>query len=93
MALYEGVSKSFRTESITKYMLTTVNTREETQRVMVAKLTRLTHKRMIQLHLVAGSCNHLYFTLQAASPETFGYIIVCKTFRIMWSKLHVSNNV
>jgi hypothetical protein len=41
---YEGVSKSFRTESITK-STTTINTRwEATQRVMAAKLTRLTHK-------------------------------------------------
>jgi hypothetical protein len=40
---YEGVSKSFRTESITKYKLTTINTRwEATQGVMAAKLTRLT---------------------------------------------------
>jgi hypothetical protein len=52
---YEGVSKSFRTESITKYTLTTINTRlEATQRVTAAKLTRLTHK--IQLHLMAESC-------------------------------------
>jgi hypothetical protein len=54
---YEGVSKSFRTESITKYTLTTTNTRwEATQRVMAAKLTRPTHKIAIQLHLVAKSC-------------------------------------
>jgi hypothetical protein len=54
--MYEGVSKSFRTESITKYMLTTINTRQEaTQMVMAAKLTRLTHKLVIQLHLVAES--------------------------------------
>jgi hypothetical protein len=52
----EGVSKSFRTESITKYKLTTINTRwEATQRVMTAKLTRLTHKIAIQLQLVAKS--------------------------------------
>jgi hypothetical protein len=52
---YEGVSKSFRTESITKY--TTINTRwEAIQRVVAAKLTRLTHKIAIQLHLVAESC-------------------------------------
>jgi hypothetical protein len=49
---YEGVSKSFRTESITKWT-TTINTRwEATQRVMTAKLTRLIHKIAIQLHLV-----------------------------------------
>jgi hypothetical protein len=54
---YEGVSKSFQTESITKYTLTTINTRwEATQRVMAAKPTRLTHKIVIQLHLVAVSC-------------------------------------
>jgi hypothetical protein len=43
MDIYEGVPKSFRTESITKYMLTTINTRwEATRRLMAAKLTRLT---------------------------------------------------
>jgi hypothetical protein len=55
--IYEDVFKSFRTESITKYTLTTINTRwEATRRVMAAKLTRLTHKIRIQLHLVAESC-------------------------------------
>jgi hypothetical protein len=55
--LYSGVSKSFRTESITKYMLTFGTTRwEATQRVVAAKLTRLTHKMAIQLRLVAESC-------------------------------------
>jgi hypothetical protein len=54
---YEGVSKSFRTESITRCMLTTINTRwEATQRIMAAKLNRLTHKIVTQLHLVAESC-------------------------------------
>jgi hypothetical protein len=49
------VYQSFRTESITKS--TTVNTRlEATQSVMAPKLTRLTHKIVIQLHLVAESC-------------------------------------
>jgi hypothetical protein len=58
MGKYEGVSKSFRTESVIKYMLTTINTHwEATQRVMVAKLTRLTHKIVMQLHLVAESCS------------------------------------
>jgi hypothetical protein len=52
-----GVSKSLRTESITKYTLTRINTCwESTQRVMATKLTRLTHKVAIQLHLVAESC-------------------------------------
>jgi hypothetical protein len=45
---YEGVSKSIRTESITKYTLTTINTRwEATEMFMAAKLTRLTHKVVI----------------------------------------------
>jgi hypothetical protein len=55
--IYEGVSKSFRTESIKKYTLAKINTRwEATQRVMAAKLTTPTHKIAIQLHLVAESC-------------------------------------
>jgi len=38
-------------------MLTTINTRSEaTQKIMAAKLTRLTHRVAIQLHLVAESC-------------------------------------
>jgi hypothetical protein len=54
---YESEPKSFLTESITKYTLTTINTRwDATQRDMAAKLTRLTHKLAIQLHLVAESC-------------------------------------
>jgi hypothetical protein len=54
--LYEGVSKSFRTESITKYTLTTnKHSLRTTQRIMAAKLTRLTQKVSIQLHLVAES--------------------------------------
>jgi hypothetical protein len=53
--VYEDVSKSYRTESITKQ--TTINTRwEATQMVLVAKLNRLTHKIAIQLHLVADKC-------------------------------------
>jgi len=36
-----GVSKSFQTESITKYTLTTINTYwEATQRVMAERLTK-----------------------------------------------------
>jgi len=54
---YERVSKSFRTESITKYTLITTNTcSEATWRVMAAKLTRLPHKTAIPLHLVVKSC-------------------------------------
>jgi hypothetical protein len=56
--------------------ITTINTRqEETQRFMAEKLTRLTHKTDttapsgIELY-------HLQFSLQAASPETFGYTLI-----------------
>jgi hypothetical protein len=42
---YEGVSKSFRADSITKYTLTYgINRWEATQSAMAAKLTRLTYK-------------------------------------------------
>jgi hypothetical protein len=56
-----GCIQKFPDWVITKYTLTTINTRwETTQRVMAAKLTRLTHKIAMQLHLVAESftiCN------------------------------------
>jgi len=54
---YECVSKSFRTESVTKYSFTFGTTRwVATQKVMAAKLIRLTHKITIQLDLAAQSC-------------------------------------
>jgi hypothetical protein len=57
MRHYKAVSKSFRIESMTKYTLTTIKTCwEATQRVMATKLTRLTHRKAMQLHLVAESC-------------------------------------
>jgi hypothetical protein len=53
----DGVSESFRTQSITKYKLTFGITRCcPLQRVMAAKLTRLTHKIAVQLHQVAETC-------------------------------------
>jgi hypothetical protein len=57
-ALSLGVKRSVReAESIRNYMLTFVIARRvATQRVMAAKLTRLTHKIAIHLHLVAESC-------------------------------------
>jgi len=42
---------------------------------MAAKLARLTHKIAIQLHPVT-ELYHLHFSLQVASPETFGYTLV-----------------
>jgi hypothetical protein len=57
-AIYEGLSKSFRTESITKCKLTFGISRCcPFQRAMAAKFTRLAHKIAVQLQLVAESCN------------------------------------
>jgi hypothetical protein len=68
-----GVPKSFRTESITKNALTKRNTHwEATQRVMAAKLTRLTHKNSDATARSGREPYHLQFSLQEASPETFG---------------------
>jgi hypothetical protein len=47
---------------------------------MAAKLTTLTHKIAIQLHLVARKPYHLQFSLQATSTKTFGYTLVCSRF-------------
>jgi hypothetical protein len=52
-----GCIQKFPDWVITKYTPTTINTRwEATQRVMAAKLGRVTHKIATQLHLVAESC-------------------------------------
>jgi len=53
--IYEDISKCFRAESITKYTLTKQSLRSN-KTVTATKLTRLTHKIAIQLHLVAQSC-------------------------------------
>jgi hypothetical protein len=84
-AMYEGVSKSFRTESITKYRFTTINTRwEATQSVMAAKLTRLTHKMAIQLHLVAES----YTICSSRSRRPVRNVwIHPRTFSRTWTRL------
>jgi len=42
---------------------------------MAAKLTRPTHK--IAIAPSDRKLYHLQFSLQAASPETFGYTLVC----------------
>jgi hypothetical protein len=52
-----GCIQKFPDWVITKYTLTIINTRwEAIQRVMAAKLTRLTHNIAIHLYLVAESC-------------------------------------
>jgi hypothetical protein len=43
---------------------------------MVAKLTRLTHKNSDTTVLIGRELYHLQFSLQVASPETFGYTLV-----------------
>jgi hypothetical protein len=50
--------------------------RSKKERIMAAKPTKLTHKIATQLHQVARSWYHLQFSLQAASPETFGYTLI-----------------
>jgi hypothetical protein len=44
---------------------------------MAAKLTRLTH---ITTAPIGRELYHLQFSLQAASPETFGYTLVCQLY-------------
>jgi hypothetical protein len=52
-----GCIQKFPDWVITKYTLTTINTRwEATQSVTAPNFTTLTHKIAIQLHLVAESC-------------------------------------
>jgi hypothetical protein len=46
---------------------------------MVVKLIRLNHKIAIRLYLVEESCTYLQLSLQAVSPETFGYTLVVTT--------------
>jgi len=43
---------------------------------MAAKLTRLTHKIVTQLHIVAESCTICSSRSRAAGSETFGYTLV-----------------
>jgi hypothetical protein len=76
-SMYEGVSRSFQTELKTKCTLTTIKTHWEiTQWVMAAKPTGLTHRIVIQLHLVAESCVILQFLHQVANLETFGWTLI-----------------
>jgi hypothetical protein len=92
--LCQGVFKSSRTESITIYTLTFGITRSEvTQRVMAAKVTRLTRKIEIQLHLVAESLYHLQFSVQAASPETFGYTLVTSSEKVQSLQIEKCANI
>jgi len=51
---------------------------------MAAKLTKLIHKAAIHLHPVAESCTIYSSRSRAASPETFGYTIVCRAFHYVF---------
>jgi len=83
--LYEDVSKSFWTESITKCMLTTINTcSEATQRVMVAKLTRLAHKIA---YTTAPSGRAVPFTVLAAGSQSRNFWIHPCTKQFLYKTL------
>jgi hypothetical protein len=95
--IYECVSKSFRTESITKYTLTTINTLSEaTQRVMEAKLARLTYKIAIQLHLMAESCT--ICSSRSGRPvwkllDTHSYVVTCECSDVLyWTDWQIHGN-
>jgi hypothetical protein len=76
-AIYEGVSKSFRTESIMKYML---NNNKHSLRSNTKGYGDRTHWNDSQKSDTTASSGrelyHLQFSLVAASPETSGYILV-----------------
>jgi len=85
MRVYLKVS---RLEFIMKYMLTTVNTQEAIQRVMAVELTRLTHKIVIQLHLVGESCTSC--SSHSGSTPSYG---LCFIFFNILVKAYTLNNV
>jgi len=85
------VSKSFRTESITKHKLTFGITRwEATQRFMATEFNRLTHK----LAPSGRELCHFQSSLQVVSPETFGYTLINKfqDVKIVAEKALTQNN-
>jgi hypothetical protein len=87
--VYEGLSKSFRTESIMKFTLTFGVTRE-------AKLTRLTLKITMQLPTSGRELYHLQFSLQAASPETWMHpLIFCviHQFLFLYGELSLTSMI
>jgi len=74
---YGGVSKSFRIESITKYTITTINTRwEATQRGYVGKIHQTDSQNSNTTTYSGRQLYHLQFSLQSASPETFRYTLL-----------------
>jgi hypothetical protein len=53
---------------------------------MAAKLTRLTHKQNSDTTAPSGlELCHLQFSLQEASPETFGYTIIHAQLPECWN--------
>jgi hypothetical protein len=83
MYRYEGVSKSFRTESITKYTLATI---EHSLRRNIKGYGGKTYYTDSQTSDTTASSGrqlyHLQFSLQAASPETFGYTVVLQYIKV-----------
>jgi len=72
-----------------EYTLTRINTRSDaTQRVMAAELTRVTHKIVTRLHLVAENCT--IFSSRARRPvrkllDTPSYFSYSITFTWLWN--------
>jgi hypothetical protein len=104
--MYENVSKSFRSESIKKCTLAFGITRSKiTQRVMTAKLARLTHKNSDTTAPSGRELYHLLFPIQAANPETFGntlvllyykyicmYVCICETVKSRDCSVGIAND-
>jgi hypothetical protein len=76
-AIYEGVSKSFRTEPITKYTLTTNKHWLRSNAKGCGDETHKTDSQNSDTTAPSGrKLYHLQFILQAAGPETFGYTLL-----------------
>jgi hypothetical protein len=90
----QGCMQNFPDWAITKWTTTIINTRwEATQKVMVAKFTRLTHTAPNGREMY-----HLQFSLQAAGPETFGYTLAyvaqtCVIWLCSWFLVQGSSNL
>jgi hypothetical protein len=74
-----------------KYTLTFgITRRETTQRVMAVKLTRLTHKLAIQLHLVAEICTICSSRAKRSVRKLVETPSYCKVERVQFSTEAVS---
>jgi hypothetical protein len=74
---YEGVSESYRVETITKYTLATINNHWETNTKCYGDKTHQTDSQNSDKTAPSGrELYHLQFSIQEASPETSGYTLV-----------------